>query len=102
MIIDLKNKVLGRCISSNIIFIKRGMVSSVVNCANFVISSLDSKKPHYCYSGFPGGFASLAYSFLFRKNPILLVRLCIKRMLPACSLCMRIMSRIRFYLDDFR
>ncbi|QSW37856.1 uL13 family ribosomal protein [Candidatus Vidania fulgoroideae] len=102
MIIDLKDKVLGRCISANIMFIKRGIVSSVVNCANFCVSNLESKKSHYFYSGFPGGFVSLTNKFLMLKNPILLVRLCIKRMLPTGRLFAAILSHIKFYLNDFR
>ncbi|MGX7582606.1 uL13 family ribosomal protein [Candidatus Vidania fulgoroideorum] len=102
MIIDLKNKVLGRCISTNIMFIKRGLVSAIVNCRFFNISASNSKKPHYFYSGFPGGFVSLSYKFLFYRDPIRLVRLCIKRMLPAGRSFMVMLSHIKFFLDDFR
>ncbi|MCM8792053.1 MAG: 50S ribosomal protein L13 [Candidatus Omnitrophica bacterium] len=52
------------------------------------------------HSGYPGGFKEINLKTLLKKNPSLVIRLAVKRMLPSGPLGRRMLKKLKIYKDD--
>jgi len=73
----------------------------VVNAGGVkVTGKKDQQKVYYRHSGYPGGFKQVKYSELAERNPIKIVELAVKRMLPQNRLMDKRMARLKVYVDE--
>jgi len=112
-IIDAKDKVLGR-LATRIATILRGKHKPyfsphmdtgdgviVINASKIKVSGKKLKDKFYRkHSGYPGGFKEINLSTLLNKNPSLVIRLVVKRMLPSGPLGRDILKKLKVYPDD--
>ncbi len=56
-----------------------------------------SQKMYYRHSGYPGGLKARPYGELLEKNPVLLMRIAVKGMLPRTSLGRAMLRKLKVY-----
>jgi len=112
-IIDAQDKVLGR-LATRIATILRGKHKPyfsphmdtgdgviVINASKIKVSGKKLKDKFYRkHSGYPGGFKEINLTTLLNKNPSLVIRLAVKRMLPSGPLGRDILKKLKVYPDD--
>jgi large subunit ribosomal protein L13 len=112
-IIDAKDKILGR-LATRIATILRGKHKPyfsphmdtgdgviVINASKIKVSGKKLKNKLYRkHSGYPGGFKEIGLNTLLEKNPSLVIRLAVKRMLPSGPLGRDMLKKLKVYPDD--
>ncbi|MGX7585855.1 uL13 family ribosomal protein [Candidatus Vidania fulgoroideorum] len=96
MTLDLKGKILGRYISSNINLIRTSKKIKVKNYGEFKILKIKSKKNKFKYNGMPGGFRMLSFKNRLLKEPKKIVIDCIKGMISKNKTRKKVIKRIYF------
>lgn len=111
-LIDAEGKVLGR-VASKIAAILRGKHKPiftpsmdtgdgviVINAAKIRVTGKKLKQKVYRrYSGYPGGLKEVSLDTLLAKRPQTVMRLAVKRMLPAGPLAREILKKLKVYAD---
>lgn len=112
-LVDAKDKVLGR-LATKIAVILRGKHKAifspqldtgdgviVINASKIRVTGRKLKQKVYRrYSGYPGGLRELPLQEMFKKNPATIVRLAVKRMLPAGPLGRKIFKKLKVYAGE--
>ncbi|MGX7583032.1 uL13 family ribosomal protein [Candidatus Vidania fulgoroideorum] len=95
--INLKNKSLGRTISSNINRIYNSGKEKIIfkNHKKFIQKKCNSKIYKH-YTGFPGGLVKNTYGFFYKNFPKKIIFNCIKGMLKKNRKSRKILSRLVF------
>ena len=65
----------------------------------FTGKKFDNKK-YYRHTGYPGGIKITTPSILFKENPERILKLAVKRMLPAGTLAKKQLSKLKIYKGD--
>lgn len=111
-LIDAEDKVLGR-VASKIAAILRGKHKPiftpsmdtgdgviVINAAKIRVTGKKLKQKVYRrYSGYPGGLKEVSLDTLLAKRPQTVMKLAVKRMLPAGPLARDILKKLKVYAD---
>jgi large subunit ribosomal protein L13 len=112
-IIDAKDKILGR-LATRIATILRGKHKPyfsphmdtgdrviVINASKIKVTGKKLRDKLYRkHSGYPGGFKEISLNTLLEKNPSLVIRLAVKRMLPSGPLGREMLRKLKVYADD--
>lgn len=112
-LVDAKGKILGR-LASSVARILRGKHKPlytphidtgdnviVINARDIAVTGKKLKdKIYLSYSGYPGGLKEMPLCEMLRRNPALVVRLAVKRMLPSSPLGRRLIKKLRVYADE--
>ena len=112
-LIDANGKVLGR-IASNIVkflmgkhkvdyapHLDMGDYIVVVNSQKIVVTGRKEKqKVYYSHSGYPGGFKEIKFEKLLKEQPNRIIKLAVKRMLPANRLRDKRMARLKIFAEE--
>lgn len=108
VIIDAKDKILGRVASQAAFFlvgkdrtdyipnIDKGGVVIIKNAGLIRVSGdKEKKKIYYRFSGYPGGVKAISLGDLKEKNPVLMIKMAIYNMLPKNKLRPARMKRLK-------
>lgn len=109
-IVDATNKTLGR-LASRIAFLLMGKHKPIytphVDCGDGVIvvnaakvrvtGRKFTKKIYRFYSGYPGGVKEIPFNVMLSRHPEWVIKLAVKRMLPANRLRARRLARLKVY-----
>lgn len=112
-LVDAKDKVLGR-LATRVAAILRGKHKTiftphldtgdgviVINASRVrVTGRKESQKVYRRYSGYPGGLKEVPYGVMFARKPATVVRLAVRRMLPAGPLGRDLIKKLKVYADD--
>jgi len=112
-LIDAQNKILGR-LASRIAVVLRGKHKPifsphmdtgdgviVINASKIKVTGKKLEEKLYRkHSGYPGGFREINLKTLLEKNPTLVIRLAVKRMLPSGPLGKRMLRKLKIYPDN--
>ena len=112
-VIDATNQTLGRMASQlarllmgkhKAIFaphIDTGDYVVVINAARVRVTGKKAeKKYYYRHSGYPGGLKSQSFEELFSKNPVRVIELAVKGMLPRNRLGRAMLKKLKVYPGD--
>lgn len=112
-VIDATNQTLGRMASQlarllmgkhKAIFaphIDTGDYVVVINAARVRVTGKKAeKKSYYRHSGYPGGLKSQSFEELFSKNPVRVIELAVKGMLPRNRLGRAMFKKLKVYPGD--
>lgn len=112
-LVDAKDQILGR-MASDIVRLLMGKHKVdyaphmdmgdyviVINAKNIEVTGKKKKqKKYFSHSGYPGGFKEIAFSKLKKEQPEKIIKLAVKRMLPANRLRDRRMRRLKIFVSD--
>lgn len=112
-LIDAKDKILGR-LATRVATILRGKHKPiftphmdtgdgviVINASKIKVTGKKLQDKLYRkHSGYPGGFKEINLKTLLTKNPCLLIRLAVKRMLPSGPLGRKMLKKLKVYPDE--
>lgn len=111
-LIDLKGKVLGRTSTQIATYLMgkhkptysnhmdMGDYVVAINASDVVVTgSKESNKVYQGHSGYPGGFKEVAFAKLKAENPVRIIELAVRRMLPKNRLSQDRMSRLKLFAD---
>ena len=113
ILIDAKNAIVGR-LAAYISKVLRGknkttFTPNMDNGDFVVVTNIDkikftgnkfTKKNYYRHTGFPGGIKTFTPAFLSKKKPEEILKLAVKRMLPAGPLAKKQLSKLKIYKGD--
>ena len=113
ILIDAENAVVGR-LAAYISKVLRGknkatftpnmdngdfVVVTNIEKVKFTGNKFNNKK-YYRHTGYPGGIKTFTPSFLSKKKPEEILKLAVKRMLPAGPLAKKQLSKLKIYKGD--
>jgi large subunit ribosomal protein L13 len=112
-LLDAKDKILGRlAVKAAVILrgkhkaiftpnIDTGDGVIVINASKIKVTGTKMKNKVYRrYSGYPGGLREVPLEMLMSKNPALVIRLAVKRMLPGGPLGRDLIKKLKVYNDE--
>ena len=112
-VMDATDQVLGRMASqiatylqgkhkpSYVRFLDNGDYVVVVNCKNIrVTGKKHSDKTYHRHTGYPGGIKSANFSDMMDKDPMKVLHLAVKGMLPRGPLGRAMLRKLKLYADD--
>lgn len=112
-VIDAKGKVLGRLASQIATLLRgknrvdftpyenKGAGIIVLNCNKIRITGRKSSMKIYRrFSGYPGGLKEIPYEKMLAKDPKYVLRHAVEGMLPKNRLAVKILRRLKLYVDD--
>lgn len=112
-LVDAQDKILGR-LATKIAVILRGKHKAiytahidtgdgiiVINAAKIKVTGRKLKEKIYRrYSGYPGGLREVDLQTLLEKKPATVIKLAVRRMLPAGPLGRNMLKKLKVYADD--
>jgi len=112
-LVDAKDKILGR-LAAKVASVLRGKHKAIftphidtgdaviiINASQVRLTGRKAKQKVYRrYSGYPGGLREVSFEKMFKQKPATVVKLAIRRMLPAGSLGHDILKKLKIYADD--
>lgn len=112
LIIDAKNKILGRLASKIAILLtgknkttyKQNNITGdqiiIVNAKKIKVTGKKlTNKIYYKHTGYPGGLKSTTFKTMLEKNPTYILRNAVKGMLPKNKLQKIFLKRLKIYKD---
>lgn len=109
-VIDAEDAILGRLASRAAVLLRgkhkpiytphldTGDYVVVINAARVRLTGRKlTQKRHYWYTGYPGGLKSIAYSDLLAKDPVAVVRLAVRGMMPKSALGRAMLKKLKVY-----
>jgi len=113
LIIDAKNKILGRLASkiavlltgkNKITYKQNGIVGDqiiIINSEKIKVTGKKiTNKIYYRHTGYPGGLKATNFKTILAKNPNFILRTAIKGMLPKNKLQKILLTRLKIYKDS--
>ncbi len=112
-LVDAKDKILGR-LASKVAILLRGKHKAiftphmdtgdaviVINAAKIKVTGRKLKQKVYRrYSGYPGGLREVSLENMLKNRPTTVIKLAVRRMLPAGHLGEEMFKKLKVYADD--
>jgi large subunit ribosomal protein L13 len=112
-LVDARDKILGR-LATRVAVVLRGKHKPiftphldtgdnvvVINAARIKVTGRKLKQKVYRrYSGYPGGLREVTLENMLKDHPTTVMRLAIRRMLPAGALGNKMIKKLKIYADD--
>lgn len=111
--VDLKGKILGRTatqIATYLMGKHKTTYSTHMDMGDYVVAvnakeiavtgNKETQKVYQSHSGYPGGFKEVKFAKLREENPVRILELAVRRMLPKNRLAKGRMARLKLFADD--